>query len=214
MPALVQKTFTAHITKAAKKGGPIVAVVSTEDIDSFGDIVKQGKSDQGDGWLLDEYNKSGRVYWMHNPFQPNLAKASARVEGRQLLLTIEFDKADELAMELDRKYREGFLSEWSVGFEPMAEKYEENEHGGVTYYESRLIEVSAVNRGANAHTETISKMFGIGDKLTERLDAQEARLHELETQLMRAVTAEAEWVRDYENARKLSEWKRNIRGTA
>ena len=154
MEKQINKVMAAKVVEAPA-GKPIVALVSTENVDLAGDVIRQAATDKGRGWMLDDFNKRGRVYWMHNPLVPNLAKATARVDQSGLLLSVEFDQGDEFARELDRKYREGFLTEWSVGFHPV--KYEPNEHGGYDFFEQTLDEVSAVNQGMNPDTRTISK---------------------------------------------------------
>lgn len=190
-----RKVFTGEVVKA-DKGGPIVAVVSTQNVDYAGDVIMQGPTDKGRGWLLDDFNSRGRIYWMHDPFRPNLAKAKARVDGGRLLLEVQFDLADPFAADIDRKYREGFLSEWSVGFRPVEGKYEVNPEGGFTFYEQQLDEVSAVNQGMNPGTQTVSKAYGdyieAASEMSARLDQIEAamdkRLREVEAAVMRAAT--------------------------
>lgn len=195
----IRKVFVGK-TVETTAGKPIVAVVSTEDVDFMGDVIYQGATDKGAGWRLDDFNSRGRIYWMHNPFVPNLAKASARVDGKQLMLSVQFDLKDKFAAELDRKYREGFLSEWSVGFWPT--KAEDNEHGGKNFYEQDLLEVSAVNQGANPGTRTIDKAYAdyivAADEVRLALDGFESRLREIEAAIMRGETE-----REREKARAL-----------
>jgi HK97 family phage prohead protease len=184
-----RKLYTGKVIDAPSDG-PIVAVVSTDEVDYAGDILVQGKNEKGDGWLLDDYNSRGRVYWMHDPFRPNLANATAAVDDGRLLLKVQFDEADPFAAEIARKYREGFLSEWSVGFRPVEGKYEPNEQGGFTFYEQQLDEVSAVNQGMNPGTRTVSKAYAeyvdMAAEVAMRLDQYEQRLRVLEGEVMRA----------------------------
>lgn len=176
----------------ADAGKPIVAVVSTQDKDLAGDVIWQSPNERGRGWVLDGFNKAGRIYWMHDPFRPNLAKAKAWVDDGRLLLSVEFDKGDEFAAELDRKYREGYLSEWSVGFRPVDGKYAANEAGGYDFYESVLDEVSAVNQGMNPNTETVSKYLTAADDVRVAMEGYEARLREIEAAVMRAASEREE----------------------
>jgi len=182
-----RKLFTGKVIDAPA-GKPIVAVVSTSDPDLIGDVIHQGPNDRGKGWLLDDFNARGRVYWMHDPFRPNLAKASAKVDGTRLLLSVQFDQGDDFARELDRKYREGYLTEWSVGFRPV-EYDENNEHGGWTIYEAALDEVSAVNQGMHPGTGVISKAYNdyadMAAEVTTALDSYDKRLREIEAAVMR-----------------------------
>ena len=185
-----RKLFTGKVMET-EEGGPIVAVVSTEQPDLIGDVMIQGKNERGKGWLLDDFNSRGRVYWMHDPFRPNLAKASAKVDRKQLLLSVAFDMADPFAAELDRKYREGYLTEWSVGFKPTVVD-PENDTGGETYYEQELYEVSAVNQGMNPGTGVISKAYTDYIEATDKYKEFEDRLREIEAIIMRGETERAE----------------------
>ena len=78
-----RKLFTGKVLEAGQ-GKPIVAAVSNEIPDYVGDVMFQGENERGKGWLLKDFNGRGRVYWMHDPFRPNLAKASAKVDGKPL----------------------------------------------------------------------------------------------------------------------------------
>lgn len=187
------KSYSCKVLEA-EKDKPIVAQVSTQDVDHAGDVIIQGQSDKGRGWLLEDFNRKGRIYWMHDPFRPSLAKASATVDGGRLLLSVKFDMGDEFAAMLDHKYRSGVLDEWSVGFRPV--KYAENEHGGYTFFEQHLDEVSAVNQGMNPNTRTISKaMQQYLDNAAEIkaiIDGFEARLRQVEGAAIRAEKAKDE----------------------
>lgn len=191
-----RKVFTGKVVEAPK-GKPIVAVVSSSAPDLIGDVIVPGKNARGSGWILDDFNARGRVYWMHDPFRPNLAKARASVRGDELWLEVAFDTKDAFAAELDRKYREGFLTEWSVGFRAVDGKYDEhNESGGWTFYEQHLDEVSAVNQGMHPDTRTVSKAYAdYADTMTEvrvALDGYDKRLREIEAAVMRADSERAE----------------------
>jgi len=186
-----RKVWTGKVIDAPKDK-PIVAVVSTQEPDLVGDVIYQGPSEKGKGWLLDQYNGRGRVYWMHDPFRPNLGKATAQVDGDKLLLRVSFDMGDEFAADLDRKYRDGFLDEWSVGFWPSEGKYAENDHGGLDFFEQRLDEVSAVNQGMNPNTSVVSKAFheymDAAIELQGIIDGYEDRLRTVEAAVMRMAT--------------------------
>jgi len=177
---LTYKTSQCKVLDA-DKGKPIVAQVSTAAVDSDGDVIWQSPSEHGDGWLLDDFNKrGGRVYWMHNPFVPNLASAKAWVDDERLLMAVNFDLEDELAATLDRKIRAGYIDEWSVGFQPV--KYEPRAERGLDIYTSRLFEVSVVNQGANPATAVMSKSMADAADLVKLF---EDRLRNVEAVLMR-----------------------------
>ncbi len=153
----VVKTVTTQLVQR-EDGKPLVAVVSTPAVDSYGDIIHQGPNEKGKGWVLERFNQNPRIYWMHDPFRPNLAMAKAWVDNDALMHEIRFDVRDSFAAELDRKYREGFLSEWSVGFKPITKSpVGEGAFSGEHYWEQLLVETSSVNRGANPDTATVSK---------------------------------------------------------
>lgn len=152
----VRKVVTGEIVRA-EVGRPLVAVVSTDAIDSYGDIIHQGPSDKGAGWRLERFNNAPRIFWLHNPERPNLGKGRAWLEENRLLVEVAFDMKDAFAADLDRKYREGYLSEWSVGFRALKREPRGEGYGGEHFWEQVLLENSAVNRGANPETDTISK---------------------------------------------------------
>ena len=152
---MIYKTAVCKVLEA-DRSKPIIARVSTASIDMQGDVIWQQENEHGKGWLLNDFNqRGGRIYWMHNPWVPNLARAKAWVDQSGLMLSVVFDEKDELAATLDRKVRDGYLDEWSVGFEPTATKPRDG--GGLDIYEAKLWEVSLVNQGANMETATVQK---------------------------------------------------------
>jgi hypothetical protein len=211
------------------EGEPLVAVVSGEAVDSYGDIIHQGPTEKGRGWLLDRFNASPRTYWMHDPMLPNLVMptSTAWVEKSALLYRVSFDMGDPFAAELDRKFRIGVLSEWSVGFRDINSTPREGAGpmGGRDFWEQELREVSAVNRGAYPDTVTVGKALGIepgeieddGDQRLVALRAEfldireelEARLRAVESALMRGAREAEERVRAHD-----AEVVRRIAGAA
>jgi hypothetical protein len=167
----VRKVFTGEVIERAD-GKPLVAIVSTEAVDSYGDIIHQGPTDKGRGWMLDRFNKSPRTYWMHDPTIPNLVTSESRawLDTAGLMFSPAFDMPDTFAAELDRKYRANVLSEWSVGFRAVVRDPRGEGVFGEHFWEQTLMEVSAVNRGANPDTDTIAKGLGF---FPEDIDDQE-----------------------------------------
>jgi len=199
--ALVQKIVGPEIAPE-DKAGQIVAMISSEAVDSDGDIIYQGKHEDGAGWLLDRFNKHPVMLWMHDHMRPSMGKASAYLgdfgDGRALFATANFDQEDPFAKQIESKIRRGVLSETSVGF--MANKWEPidpNEpYGGYNLYENELIEYSWVNRGANPDVESfiksacvscpdLSKQIKTFDnvELVEMKAEFDARLKEIEAHL-------------------------------
>ena len=148
----------------------IVLLVSTEAVDSDGDIVRQRKSKRGLGWILDRFNKAPVITWQHDIWVPNLsgAKTKAKVQkhpekGFGLHLNpLTFDDGDPFAMVLDGKIRREVIKESSVGFKIIDREPIKNEEGRVTGLDigtSELIEVAIANRGANPETEVMAKQM-------------------------------------------------------
>jgi HK97 family phage prohead protease len=163
------------------EGKPLVAIVSTEDQDSDGDIIHQGPTEKGEGWLLDSFNSKPRIFWNHDRNRPNFAKARAWVDQDKLLLEVKFDMKDPFAAELDRKYRDEFLTDWSVGFRGHKSEPVDDGSMGLHFYEQTLKETSAVNIGANPYTDTVMKALRTDD--IEKLEQLEKDFLELREEL-------------------------------
>ena len=92
--------------------GPMRFVASTEDTNRYGFSLRN------DGWRLDNYNANPVVLWMHNDFRPPIGQGRALSEGGQIILDdVEFDGEDELARQVESKYRRGFLHAVSVSWD-------------------------------------------------------------------------------------------------
>jgi hypothetical protein len=157
MPTAVSEVFTDAATKR------MVAQVSTESVDSDGDVIHQGKNKRGAGWQLDKFNASPLMTWMHDTYRPNIgapdvqAKIGSGANGRALFLDpFAFDVGDEFAMEIAGKYARGVLKETSVGFIGRVWDWRNKDNNivGREYFEQELVEVASVNRGANPDTKT------------------------------------------------------------
>ncbi len=93
-------------------GSPLRFVASTEEVARDGGILR------ADGWRLDNYRKSPIVSWSHDLTAPPIGKAEVEVRDRKLLATVTFDSAgDDFAREIEGKFRRGFLTSLSVGWE-------------------------------------------------------------------------------------------------
>jgi len=160
-----------HVVKVDGDTGDIRLLVSTEAIDSDGDVVHQGKTKHGAGWVVKRFNGAPVITWSHDMRIPNLsgprtkAKVGAIVgteaTGRRGLHLdpLQFDEGDLFAMELDGKMRRDVLKESSVGF--LIREYQprvvEGKRVGMDIYEQELVETAIVNRGANPETATLAK---------------------------------------------------------
>lgn len=187
---LVSKAMTLDIEKAGKG---MVAMVSTEGLDTDGDIIRQTKTARGRGWILDGFNKTPFMTWMHDKKRPNIASPDVRAHVRPhknahalFLDPFAFDPGDPFAQELEGKYGRRVLKETSVGY---TSKVWEPLDTGREFFEQTLIEVAAVNIGANRETDTmiksmlsrsglVAKVEAAGDSEVEELKAEIIYLRE------------------------------------
>jgi len=130
-------------------------IASSDDVDSYGDIIKQ------DGWDFTRYEVNPALLWCHNYSNPNIgAGIKWEVVGTELIidnlfaLKETFDFAD-VAYQL---VNAGFLKGNSVGFIAKKILYVEDEEErktlglgrwGVVFLEQVLLEDSACPIGAN-----------------------------------------------------------------
>lgn len=134
----------AYVDRAAtRETGPIRFVAATEGRQADGIDLRMA------GANLARYRANpifgyGHSYWGRTNLP--IGKATAvDIAGEGLLIDVEFDQGDEFAMEVERKYRDGYMNAVSIGFE-VHEWESENDNywrGGVaTGWE--LLELSAV----------------------------------------------------------------------
>lgn len=118
--------------------GPLRFVASTEEPGRDGLVIKQ------DGWQLDAYRANPVVLWAHDYASPPIGRADVRVEGKQLIAEITFDPDDEFARAVERKYRAGFLSAVSVGWETRKLEPPASPGDPPRIIEAELLDISAV----------------------------------------------------------------------
>ena len=111
--------------------GPIRFVASTEG------VKRDGKSLIAQDWRLENYQRNPVVLWVHDYTGQNLpiGRAIVAIEGTQLMADVEFDQEDGFARRVEGKYRRGYLSAVSVGWQDVKE-------GKQVYHD--LMDVSAV----------------------------------------------------------------------
>lgn len=91
---------------------PIVFIASTPTVKATDGLIL----DQA-GWDLERYRSNPVVIWAHDYTRLVIGRVTdMAVEGDALRVTIEFDRADPFAAEVERKIRDGFLNAVSVGF--------------------------------------------------------------------------------------------------
>ena len=151
--------------KENEETGNILALVSTNAVDSDRDIIHQGPNDNGKGWNLDRFNKHPVMLWAHNSFLPSIGGGKAFVGktdlGEGLHFVPKFDSGDDFAMQIEGKVRRGVIQETSVGF--TSDNFDrrkdeaDSQWPGYDFWDSELQEISWVNRGANPDVESAVK---------------------------------------------------------
>jgi HK97 family phage prohead protease len=99
--------------EAMAESGPVRFVASTEDVARDGMVIEAA------GWQLEPYRSNPVVLWAHDYSKPPIGKATVTVEDKRLMADVEFDQGDELAREIERKYRQGYLNAVSVGWRTL-----------------------------------------------------------------------------------------------
>lgn len=205
---LVQKAQTASM---AEQDGAIVAMVSTASVDSYGDIIVQGRSEKGAGWLLDRFNGAPVMLWSHDIAQPNISGPGTRAVVRKseqfgealFLDPVQFDLADPQAAAIEGKIRRGVIKENSVGFVSRKSEYirdDDDRITGIRFYEQELLELSWANRGANPDTTTMFKtMLAAHPTIAERVLVEDDKAAEwAKADMMATIEALTERVRSLE----------------
>src|SRR3989304_2708388 len=120
------------------------AVASTGNEDRHGEELNQ------EGWELKNFKKNPAFLWGHNfreerPPIGKVLKVWLDGEGKKtrLMFKPKFDLEDPFAAEIYRKYKDGFLNSFSVGYIPL-------EIDGNQHLKMELLEISAVAVPANA----------------------------------------------------------------
>lgn len=134
MSDIETRYLAGHCVRAAdaEDNGALSFVAATEGVKGDGLSLRMA------GVNLDRFLKSPVVFWGHDWSSVPIGKAAVRVEGDKLMADITFDQNDEFARKIDRKYRDGFLSSVSVGFD-----FNKVERDG-SVNDWQLLEISAV----------------------------------------------------------------------
>lgn len=164
--AYVDRTRTADDDPDA----PIHVVASTSGRKADGlDLVIEGVD-------LDRFLRNPVILWAHDHrTRPPIGRApDTRVEDGKLVSALEFDPADEFARGVSRKYRTGFLSAVSIGFDFEYDAWDP-ETGRVEAWE--LHEISGVPVPMDADALKVGRCAscaaaetGAGGRLTETAD--------------------------------------------
>ena len=135
------RSFGGAMTLADNR--QVRCIVSSETVDSYGDIVVQAGID------LSAYRKNPVILWGHSPDEPIARAVDIGLVNGKLQATAQFPPAGE-DPESDRVYgkiRSGLVNACSIGFSPI--KGEPLKTGGVRWTACRMHEFSFVAIGAN-----------------------------------------------------------------
>lgn len=173
---------------------PLVLLVSTEAVDSDGDVVHQRPNKNGPGWDLKRFNGAPVISWQHDLRMPNLSGPRTRgkvdkhpTKGQGLFLNpLQFDEGDPFALLLEGKLRRDVIKESSVGFRILNRdpRKVEGQTVGYDIWGAELFEVAIANRGANPETEVMAKhLLTRADVVPEVEAAGAAAVEELKAEL-------------------------------
>ena len=143
---IVRAARAVAIDKAAGlPEGQLRCVISTDTPDRCNDVMSPKGVD------AKAFLNNPTVLWMHDAYRPSIGKCvagSLKVSGHGIEATVQFDMKDEFAADIYRKYQEGFLSAFSIGFIPS--EWEDDKEGVRTYTKYELLEFSCVTTPMNS----------------------------------------------------------------
>lgn len=147
------------IEKASKLAeGEIEVVVSTNALDAHGERINV------EGIDLKDYKKNPVVLWAHDGFNLPIAKAT-RIwkDNGKLMAKAAFDMADEFAVKVYNKIKDGFLNAVSIG--GMVDEWGQD---GITISRMTMKEFSVVPVPANSQALVTAK--SLSDEEVTELD--------------------------------------------
>lgn len=164
----------AYVLRESTEGkGPIRFVAATSGKKPDGIDLKM------EGAQLDRFRSNPVILYTHQSWGRDslpIGRASdTEVGGDRLMMDVEFDQADDFAVKVERKYRDGFMSAVSIRFDVLKwATPKDNYWTGGTALEWELLETSAVPvpLDANALVESGRGLFDDGDALIRNLIAE------------------------------------------
>lgn len=96
---------------APSPDGELVFTASAEGVNRYGYSLNRKR------WKIDNFNANPVILWMHNDRLPPIGRGRAVIDQAGLKVSVTFDRSDPFAMEIERKYRAGFMNAVSVGFD-------------------------------------------------------------------------------------------------
>lgn len=91
--------------------GPLRFLASSTGVNRYGFSLRN------EGWMLDNYARNPVFLWMHDTSIPAIGRSPAARENGELACYATFDREDDFAARVERKYRRGFMSAVSVGWD-------------------------------------------------------------------------------------------------
>jgi len=145
-------------TGQQSSGDPFEFILSTEDVDRAGDIVRQN-------WELAAFNRNPIALWAHDHERPIGNWVNVGVKGGKLTGRLDFaERGTSSFIDMLRGLVEQrILRAVSVGFKPLARelRLDQNERVlGYTFTKSELLEGSLVSVPANANALALAKSLG------------------------------------------------------
>ncbi len=127
----------------AEPGTAIRFVASTEKVARDGLIIN------ADGWQLDNFRANPGFLW-HHDYMGNRAPIGkvTQVEvdkKNRLIADVVFDQGDQFAVDVERKYREGFMNAVSVGWDTQEIAPPRGADSAARVLKAELLDISAVN---------------------------------------------------------------------
>lgn len=104
-------SYTRGMLAAPNPDGELVFTASAEGVNRYGFSLNRKR------WKIDNFNNNPVILWMHNDMMPPIGRGRASMDGSGLRTSITFDRSDPFAVQIENKYRNGFLNAVSVGFD-------------------------------------------------------------------------------------------------
>ena len=150
LSATAQEAFVKSV-KEAGDTGTFDVIISTDDIDRAGEMIKQ------DGWDLTNYMKSPVVLWGHNYQQPPIGICTSIEKTANGLKASGKFAPTEFAQEIRKLYDLGMCRATSVGFIPT-------EQEGNIITKAELLEFSFVSVPANPYALSLRDIYSISQE--------------------------------------------------
>ena len=139
-PGITRAYVEPEEARAAEAGDAIKFVATTEG------VKRDGLDLRLDGLDTTNFERNPVFLWVHSYTMPPIGKVTKiRKLKKRIEMYVEFDQNDEFALDIERKYREGFLTAVSIGW--IITEYEraaEDEEARFIVTRSDLLDLSAV----------------------------------------------------------------------